>query len=84
MINFDSMESLLSRITINPAVCNGRPTIRDMRFTVSQLLELLAAGMTADEILADYPYLEALDIRAALQYASNIANSKSLTPLNAA
>ncbi len=78
------MESLLSRITINPAVCNGKPTIRNMRFTVSQLLELLAAGMTANEILADYPYLEALDISAALQYASNIANSKSLTPLNAA
>lgn len=52
------MENLLSRITLNPEVCNGKPTIRNMRFTKAQLLELLASGMSENEILTDYPYLE--------------------------
>jgi uncharacterized protein (DUF433 family) len=66
------MDSLLTRITINPAVCNGEPTIRNMRFTVAQLLELLAAGMTTNEILGDYPYLEELDIEASLVYQHEV------------
>lgn len=78
------METLISRITINPLVCNGKPTIRNMRFTVAQLLELLAAGMTKEEILNDYSYLNEEDINASLLYASIIANTKTLTPLNAA
>ncbi len=57
---------LLSRITLNPAVCKGKPTIRDMRFTVAQLLELMAGGMSQEEILEDYPFLEIEDIRACL------------------
>lgn len=65
------MNQFTERITINPNVCNGRPTIRNMRFTVAQLLELLAAGMTESEILADYSYLEAGDIKACLQYAGH-------------
>jgi uncharacterized protein (DUF433 family) len=48
---------LLSRITMDPLVMSGRPTIRKMRFTVVQMLELLAAGMSTEEILEDYPYL---------------------------
>ena len=52
-----------------------------MRFTVAQLLELLAAGMTNQEILADYPYLEEADIQAALLYAAHIANARTITPL---
>ena len=52
-----------------------------MRFTVSQLLDLLAAGMTNDEILKDYPYLETADIHACLHYASFMANTKSVLPL---
>ena len=63
------MENLLARITLNPAVSQGKPTLRNMRFTVAQLLELSAAGMTNEEILADYPYLEEADIQAALLYA---------------
>jgi uncharacterized protein (DUF433 family) len=55
-----------------------------MRFTVAQLLELLAAGMTHEEILADFPYLEEEDIKACLVYASSMVNTKSITPLNAA
>jgi uncharacterized protein (DUF433 family) len=78
------MEKLEVRITINPAVCSGKPTIRNMRFTVAQLLELLASGMTHEEILADYPYLESGDIQACLLYASAMANTKSFIPLNAA
>ena len=50
-----------SRITLNPDVCHGRPTIRNLRFTVSQVVEILAGGMSTDEILQDYPFLEAAD-----------------------
>lgn len=77
-------QSVLSRITINPEVSHGKPSIRNMRFTVAQLLELLAAGMTAEEILEDYPYLEQEDITACLLYAARMANTKSITPLAAA
>jgi len=68
------MDALLQRITINPNVSHGKPTIRNMRFTVAQMLELLAAGMTQAEILADYPFIEEADIQACLLYASRIAN----------
>ena len=70
-----------SRITLNNSVCNGKPTIRNMRFTVAQVLDLLASGMTAEEILADYPYLEKEDISDCLSYASQIANTKEIIPL---
>lgn len=75
------MENLLARVTLNPAVSQGKPTIRNMRFTVAQLLELLAAGMTNDEILEDYAYLEDADIRAALLYAAHIANARTIVAL---
>jgi uncharacterized protein (DUF433 family) len=77
-------EELISRITINPEVSQGKPSIRNMRFTVAQLLELLAAGMTPAEILDDYPYLEHEDIMACLLYAARMANVKSVIPLAAA
>ena len=72
------MNKLSNRITINEEVCNGRPVIRNMRFTVAQMLELIAAGMTFDEILADYPYIEKEDISACLLYASIIASNKGI------
>lgn len=72
------MENLLIRVTLNPAVSQGKPTLRNMRFTVTRLLELLAAGMTHQEILADYPYLEEADIQATLLYAAHIANARSI------
>ena len=62
--------NISSRITIDKNVCNGKPSIRGMRFTVSQMLELVAAGMTYQEILSDYPYIEEDDIVACLHYAS--------------
>jgi len=58
------------RITINPRVCSGRPCIRGMRIRVSDILGMLASGASQAEILEDYPYLEAEDIAAALDYAA--------------
>jgi uncharacterized protein (DUF433 family) len=63
------MSDLLDRITINPNQCGGRPCIRGMRIRVTDVLELLAVGQGQAEILDAYPYLEADDIRACLQYA---------------
>ena len=63
------MNDLLKRITINPKVAGGKPSIRNMRFTVAQLLELLASGMKEKEILEDYPFLEKEDIQACKLYA---------------
>jgi uncharacterized protein (DUF433 family) len=64
------MADLLDRITINPNQCGGRPCIRGMRIRVSDVLDLLAAGQSQDEILADYPYLEPDDVAACLRYAA--------------
>jgi uncharacterized protein (DUF433 family) len=58
--------SLLARITQNPARCGGRPCIRDMRIRVSDILEMLAADVKAEEILQDFPDLQADDIRTSL------------------
>jgi len=61
---------LLERITVQPDVMGGKPTIRGLRVTVGTILGLLAAGHSIQEILQAYPYLEEADIRAALQYAA--------------
>lgn len=58
------------RITIKKGLCGGRPTIRGMRIRVQDVLDLLAAGASREEILEDYPKLEDADITAALQYAA--------------
>jgi len=63
----------LERITVKPDVCGGQPTIRGMRITVSQILEMLAGGMTPEQILDDFPYLERGDINACLDYAARQA-----------
>jgi uncharacterized protein (DUF433 family) len=60
----------MSRITIRPEQCHGQPCIRGMRIRVTDILEMLAGGMTHAQILADYPDLEADDITAALAYAA--------------
>ncbi|MFA5984051.1 MAG: DUF433 domain-containing protein [Methylococcaceae bacterium] len=59
------------RITIDPEQCGGRPCIRHMRIRVKDILDLMAAGASAEEILEDYPYLEADDIKASLEYAAH-------------
>ena len=72
------MNNLLTRITIDKNVCKGKPSIRGMRFTVSQMLELIASGMTSEEIMNDYPYLESDDIAACLYYASRVFNNQNM------
>lgn len=62
--------SELHRITIDPAVCGGRPCLRGTRVRVKDVLDMLAADVPREEILADYPYLESGDIVAALEYAA--------------
>ena len=65
--------NLSERITMDPAICHGKPTIRGLRYTIESILELLSSGMTVEEILADYEDLEREDILAALDFASNSA-----------
>ncbi len=60
--------SIISRITLNQDVCKGKPTIRNMRFTVTQMLELVALGMTFEEILEDYSFIERDDILACINH----------------
>jgi len=64
------MSNLLKRITVNPRQCGGRPCIRGMRIRVIDVLELFAAGLTADEILEEMPDLEREDLQATLAYAA--------------
>jgi uncharacterized protein (DUF433 family) len=68
------MSNLLEKITINPKQCGGRPCIRGMRIRVSDVLDLFAAGLSAEEILEEMPDLEADDLKAALLYASRKIN----------
>ena len=65
-----NQSELLSRITLDPGKCGGRPCIRGLRMRVIDVLELLAAGESQEEILAQYRYLEADDITASLLYAA--------------
>jgi len=75
------MDSLLSRITIDPAVCHGKPCVRGLRYPVETLLELLSSDMTFDEILADYEDLEREDLLAALAFAARLAQTRRLQPV---
>ena len=68
-----------ARITIDPAVCTGKPCIRGLRFPVARLLGLLAAGEPREAILKAYPYLEAADIDEALHYAAFLAEDETVT-----
>ena len=68
----------LTRITVRPDVCAGKPCIRDLRFPVARLLRLLAARQTPDQILTAYPYLEAADIDEALRYAASLAEDETI------
>ncbi len=77
-----SMDDLLSRITINPAICHGKPTIRGLRYPVETLLELLSSGMTFEEILADYEDLDRGDLLAALAFAARLVRTGRLQPVS--
>ncbi|WP_247234307.1 DUF433 domain-containing protein [Telluribacter sp. SYSU D00476] len=70
------MDDLLKRITLNPDICHGVPTLRNKRYPVFLILDLLSAGETWDTILNDYPALERDDIKACLRYASQITQKR--------
>jgi len=76
------MDTLLSRITIDPAICHGKPCIRGLRYPVETLLGLLSSGMTTDEILADYEDLEREDLFAALAFAVRLVQTRRLQPVD--
>ena len=71
---------LTARITINPEICHGKPTIRGLRYPVETILELLSSGMSIEEILADYEDLEREDILAALAFATRLSRIKRIEP----
>ena len=64
---------MTERITVDPAICHGKPTIRGLRYPVENILELLSAGMSTEDILADYEDLEREDILAVLNYATRLS-----------
>jgi uncharacterized protein (DUF433 family) len=66
----------LTRITVNPDQRSGQPCIRGFRVTVWDVLDMLASGVTEDEILADYPYLESADFKAVYAYASHLGREQ--------
>jgi len=72
------MESLINRITINSEICLGKPCVRNMRYPVEMILDLLSAGMTNEEIITDYPALDNDDIKACLIFASKMLKVKSI------
>ena len=77
-------EELLKRITSNPDICHGKPVIRGLRYPVQNILELLASGMTHQEILDDYEDLEEDDLLACLFFAARLTQVKNIGKLLAA
>jgi len=78
------MQNLLDRITLEPEICHGKPTIRGLRYPVELILQLLGSGMSIEEILEDYEDLEREDILASLMYASKLTEVKSIYKLDVA
>lgn len=76
--------SNLARIVTDPLVCHGQPVVRGLRYPVTMVLELLASGMTSEEVLADYPDLEPEDLTAVLQYAALAVGQRHSLPFDAA
>jgi uncharacterized protein (DUF433 family) len=76
-------DQLLSRITVDPSICHGKPCVRGLRYPVEFLLELLSSDMTSEQILADYADLEADDLRAACAYGARLSRVQSVEPLAA-
>jgi uncharacterized protein (DUF433 family) len=74
---------VLERITIDPAVCHGKPCIRGLRYPVVTVLEWLASGMTPEDILTDYEDLQRGDIQAVLAYAARLSHVQRMLPLAA-
>lgn len=74
-------EDLIKRITTDPNICHGKPVVRGLRYPVVNMLELMASGMTHQEILADYDDLEEEDLQACLIFAAKLADIKSISRL---
>ncbi len=79
--NSDREAKLLSRISVNPKVLAGKPTIRGLRISVEHILKALAAGRTPEELLDDYPELELEDIQAALLWAAKVVSEERIYAL---
>ena len=76
------MDNLLERITVDTGICHGKACIRHMRWPVEVIIDLIASGMSFDDIIADHPELEKDDILAALSYAKITLPGKSLLEVN--
>ena len=76
------MDHLLDRITIDVGICHGKPCIRHMRWPVEVVIDMVASGMTFEEIINDHPELEKNDILASLSYAKVTLSGKSLLEVN--
>ncbi len=76
--------SRLERITADASICHGKPVIRGLRYPIQMLLELLASGMSVEQVLDDYPDLERDDLLAALEFAALTAGGQAVGPLGAA
>jgi len=74
----NTKEFIFDRITVDPNICHGKPTIRGLRYPVNSMLELLASGMSTVEILEDYPDLELQDLLACIEYAAKLTQVKSI------
>ena len=74
-------QELINRITIDPEVCHGKPTIRGLRYPIDNMLELMASGMTIEELLKDYPDLVKEDFLACIEYAAKLTQIKSIYKL---
>jgi len=72
------MMNLLERITIDPSIVHGKPSIRGMRWTVEMIIDMLGSGMSNEEILEDYPELEKEDIMASLKFAKLYLSGQSI------
>ena len=79
-----TLVSFLDRITVDPQVCHGAPTVRGLRYPVEMIVNLLASGMTTAEVLVDYPDLETNDVLASLEYAALVTKTRSSVPISAA
>jgi uncharacterized protein (DUF433 family) len=73
--------ALLDRITLDPAVCHGKPCIRGLRYPVEMLLELMSSGMSNEAILSDYEDIQPEDLQAVLAYAARLAKTRSMVAL---
>lgn len=75
------MSTLADRITMNPDIMMGKPTIRGLRITVEQILRALAAGVPAEDLLADYPELQPEDLLAVFAFASDLVSETRIYPV---